>query len=56
MEKNEIKEITEITSTEPETYGRKLSDRSRTTTQITEITERTSKETETYSRKLGDRS
>ena len=33
-----IKEITEITSTETETYGRKLGDRSRTTTEITEIT------------------
>ena len=32
----EITEITEITSTETETYGRKLTDRSRTTTEITE--------------------
>ena len=31
--------IMEITSTEKETYGRKLNDRSRTTTEITEITE-----------------
>ena len=35
------KEITEITSTETETYGRNLSDRSRTTTERTEITETT---------------
>ena len=34
-----IKEITEITSTETETYGRKLGDRSRTTTEITKRTE-----------------
>ena len=40
-EKTEIiMEITKIiTSTETETYGRKLTDRSGTTTEITEITE-----------------
>ncbi len=47
-------------STETETYGRKLCERSRTTTEIMEIitviTEITSIETDTYGRKLGDRS
>ena len=55
-----ITEIMEITSTETESYARKLSDRSRTATEITEITtermEITSTERETYDRKLGDRS
>ncbi len=35
----DITEITEIASTVTETYGRKLGDRSRTTTEITEKTE-----------------
>ena len=36
-----IKEITEITSTVTEKDGRKLNDRSRTTTEIIEIMEKT---------------
>ena len=64
-----ITEIMEITYTEKDTYGRKLADRSRTTTQRTQRTKRTqraqraqraqrteitSRETEKYGRKLGD--
>ena len=54
----EIMEITEINSTETETYGKKLGDRSRTTTEITEkneiteiITEITEKATEIVTEK-----
>ena len=39
MEITEITEISEITYTETETYCRKLTERSRTTTEITEIKE-----------------
>ena len=39
MEITEQMEITEITSTETETYNRKLNERSRTTMEIMEITE-----------------